>query len=209
MDTKDVIIKLINYSNFKDAILMCLENDIDFSSWYKDISKYAPAICINKEIEDDLFHHHFNPEDCIFYVKKNNKLVKMKGVVNFYKNFMNIVKFDLGVDGTYEVKPTKPLNDKCYGNWYISTDDDYFSIEYDAHGEHTHMGSSNYYAYGEPLNETETKQYLLNKKLNKLKGKSTEPKKFPKKKDDKKPLPKETGKEYKFILTEAFIPLAC
>jgi len=215
MVNKDIIIKLTNRENFKDMILMCLENDIDFSGWYDEISKYAPESSINYSMlgkEISFFHIYPNDRNFFFWISSGIKdeTIKLTGVVNFYKYFYRILKIETK-NYIFDVKPHKTLNDKCLKNWYISTDNEFFSIEYNIHGTSIEKNSEDftYFANGDELTKNETKQYLLNKKLNKLKGKKTEPKKFPKKIETKKETFKKDNNFVYYIPSDNSLLLAC
>jgi len=218
MDNKDIIIKLTNDKNFKDMILMCLENNIDFSDWYGEIFTHAPTCAINYSVlGKDLSIYYFSPDDSkmFFWIPSGVKdePIKLTGAYNFYKHFYKIFKIESD-NYIFEVKPTMALNEKCFKNWYVSTENDYFSIDYDIHGRSfkKHSDDVSYFAEGEELNEAETKQYLLNKKLNKLNDIKTEPKKFPKKietKAETKAEPKSESKEIFTLFTNSELDNSC
>ena len=184
MQNKEIIIKLTNEHNFRDMIFMCLENNIDFSKWYNKISIHAPECTVDYSmLEEEISFYHIYPDDVnlFFWINNDkNEPIKLTGVVNFYKYFYKIFKIETETY-VFEVKAHKPLNDKCFKNWYLSTDE-YFSINYDIHGKLYRKDNkkTHYFANGDELTENEIHQYLLNKKLNKLNNKKTEPKKFPK-----------------------------
>jgi hypothetical protein len=169
----DIIIKLTTKYNFKDMVLMCLENDIDFTEWYNEISEHAPDVVINySPIEDkETSFYEIYPESCTFFIPSGikNETIKFKGAFNFYKYFNKIVKFDFG-NLSFEVKATKELKEHCYKNWCSNNEEVFFGIDYNAHGIVAESKES-YYVDGDEITQKEYldhKRGVLNKKLNKV-----------------------------------------
>ena len=173
MLNKDIIIKLTTKHNFKDMVLMCLENDIDFTEWYNEISKHAPDVVINYSTidDEDTSFQEIYPGG-IFYIPSGikNETIKFDGAFNFYKYFYKIVKFDFD-NKSLQVKATNELKKNCYKNWSSNSEEDFFGIDYNAHGIWSAGSKESYFVDADEITRKEYldhKRGVLNKKLNKV-----------------------------------------